>query len=115
MTNKKYGRIGDSPIIGAGTYADNKTCAISCTGTGEYFIRGTIARDIAALMEYKGYSLEKAGDKTLEKLTKMKGKGGFIGVDSKGNYIMLFNTRGMFRGVVTNNTQPLISIYKDEG
>lgn len=113
LTNKKFGRIGDSPIIGAGTYADNNTCAISCTGRGEYFIRGTIARDVAALIEYKGCSLDRAGKKTIKKLSEMKGKGGFIAVDSKGNYIMLFNTRGMFRGVVTNKIEPEIRIYKE--
>ena len=113
LTNKKYGRIGDSPIIGAGTYADNNTCAVSCTGRGEYFIRGTIARDISAIMEYKGCSLKRSGKMTIKKLSEMKGKGGFIAVDSKGNYIMLFNTRGMFRGVVTNKKEPEVKIYKE--
>ena len=111
LTNKKFGRIGDSPIIGAGTYADNKSCAISCTGNGEFFLRGTIARDIAALMEFKDYSLKKSGRKTLEKLSKMKGRGGFISVDKEGNYIMMFNTRGMYRGVATSKGEFKVGMY----
>ncbi|MBD3636497.1 MAG: isoaspartyl peptidase/L-asparaginase [Crocinitomicaceae bacterium] len=114
LTNKKYGRIGDSPIVGAGTYASNKSCAISCTGTGEFFIRGTIARDIAALMEYKNLSLEEAGKETLQKLTEMKGDGGFIGVDGKGNVIMMFNTEGMYRGYTTHEMEkPVVKVYGD--
>lgn len=112
LTNKKFGRIGDSPIIGAGTYADNNTCAVSCTGRGEFFIRGTIARDISALMEYKHYSLKKAGIKTLEKLNSIDGKGGFIAVDKKGNYLMLFNTKGMYRGVANSNNLFCVKMYK---
>jgi len=111
LTNKKYGRIGDSPIIGAGTYADNNSCAISCTGSGEFFLRGTIARDIAALIEFKHYSLKKSGRKILKKLTDMKGRGGFISVDKKGNYIMMFNTRGMYRGVATSNGKFKVEMY----
>jgi len=114
LTNKKFGRIGDSPIIGAGTYADNKSCAVSCTGTGEYFIRGTIARDIAARIEYNNYSLQKSGKKTLQKLTQMKGKGGFISIDKKGNYIMMFNTKGMYRGVATSSGTFKVEIYGEE-
>jgi beta-aspartyl-peptidase (threonine type) len=114
LTNKKYGRIGDSPIVGAGTYADNNSCAVSCTGTGEYFIRGTIARDIAALMEFKGLSLEKAGTETLNKLTKMKGDGGFVGVDKEGNVIMLFNTEGMYRGYKRSDMkQAKVELYEN--
>ncbi len=114
LTNKKYGRIGDSPIIGAGTYADNSSCAVSCTGRGEYFIRGTIARDISAILEYKQVTLKKAGELTLQKLAKIGGKGGYIAVDNMGNFIMMFNTRGMYRGVVTSNRPPVVKIYKDE-
>ena len=115
LTNKKHGRIGDSPIIGAGTYASNKSCAVSCTGRGEYFLRGTIARDIAALIEYKHYSLKKSGKKTMKKLSNMKGKGGFISVDKKGNYIMMFNTRGMYRAVATDKGEFRVAMYsKDE-
>ncbi|MEX1003568.1 MAG: isoaspartyl peptidase/L-asparaginase [Crocinitomicaceae bacterium] len=115
LTNKKYGRIGDSPIVGAGTYANNESCAISCTGTGEFFIRGTIARDIAALMEFKGLSLQKAGEASLKKLTQMKGDGGFIGVDKKGNVMMLFNTEGMYRGYKkSGEKEAVIQLYGDE-
>ncbi len=112
LTNKKYGRIGDSPIIGAGTYANNASCAVSCTGTGEFFIRGTIARDIAALMEFKGLNLQEANKETLEKLNILKGRGGFIAVDKKGNYSMLFNTRGMFRGIANSKGQFTTAMYK---
>lgn len=113
LTNKKYGRIGDSPVVGAGTYADNNSCAVSCTGTGEYFIRGTIARDIAARMEFQGLNLEKAAKLTLKKLTKMKGDGGFIAVDSKGNPVMLFNTEGMYRGYKKSEMdEAVIELYQ---
>lgn len=113
LTNKKYGRIGDSPIIGAGTYASNKSCAVSCTGNGEFFLRGTIARDIAALKEYKHYSLKESGRKILKKLTDMKGRGGFISVDKNGKYIMMFNTRGMYRGVATSKGEFKVEMYSD--
>src|ERR1700710_515003 len=93
MTNKKYGRIGDSPIIGIGTYANNKTCAISCTGHGEPFIRAVAAYDVSCLMEYKGLSLHDAMDTVVnDKLVKMDGEGGMIGVDARGNFAMLFNS-----------------------
>ncbi|MBN4072448.1 isoaspartyl peptidase/L-asparaginase [Crocinitomix catalasitica] len=114
LTNKKFGRIGDSPIVGAGNYANNRSCAVSCTGTGEYFIRGTIARDIAAIMEFKGVSLEEAGKITLKKLTEMNGDGGFIGVDQAGNVIMSFNTEGMYRGYKKSEMNTAeIKIYSD--
>ncbi len=113
LTNKKYGRIGDSPIIGAGNYADNNSCAISCTGTGEYFIKGTIARDVAALYQFKNISLKKAAKKTMKKLNKLGGRGGFIAVDKNGKYILVFNTRGMFRGVANSNGIFDIKIYKN--
>ncbi len=115
LTNKKYGRIGDSPVIGAGTYADNNTCGVSCTGTGEYFIRGTIARDIAAIMEYTGATLEEAADKTMNKLNKMKGAGGFVSLDKNGNYSFRFNTPGMFRGAADDSGILEIKMFGEEG
>ncbi len=114
LTNKKYGRIGDSPIVGAGTYASNTSCAISCTGTGEYFIRGTIARDISSLMEFRRYNISRAGEITLTKLNNMGGDGGFIGVDRKGNVMMMFNTEGMYRGYMkSSDSEPTVKIFKD--
>ena len=114
MTNKKYGRIGDSPIIGAGTYADNKTCAISCTGHGEPFIKAVAAYDVAARMEYKGLSLKDAMNEVVHgKLVEMEGEGGMIGVDAKGNVSMMFNSAGMYRAMKNSSGEKLISIYKD--
>lgn len=114
MTNKKYGRIGDSPIIGAGTYANNSTCAVSCTGSGEFFIRGVVAYEVSALMEFKGLSLKEACDTVVhDRLLKINGDGGLIAVDSKGNYELPFNTEGMYRGVVDTSGQINISIYGD--
>lgn len=113
LTNKKNGRIGDSPIVGAGTYADNKTCAVSCTGRGEDFIRATVARDIAAQMEFGNLSLKKAAIKTMKKLATIKGSGGFIAVDRKGKIIMVFNTEGMYRACVTNEIKPVVQLFKD--
>ena len=113
MTNKKYGRIGDTPLIGCGTYANNKTCAISCTGHGEVFIRAIAAYDVSALMEYKGLSLpEAAAEVVLNKLVKMEGEGGLIGVDNKGNFTMVFNSAGMYRGVKTSDGINETGIYK---
>lgn len=115
MTNKKWGRVGDSPIIGAGTYANNKTCAVSCTGHGEYFIRALVAYDISALMEYKGYSVKKAaGHVVLKKLVEMKGEGGVIALDAKGNFAMPFNAEGMYRGYINAKGAASVFIYKDE-
>lgn len=112
MTNKRYGRVGDSPIIGAGTYANNVTCAVSSTGHGEYFIRGVVAYDISALMEYKGLSLKKAADKVVkDKLVKLGGSGGVIGVDNKGNHVMSFNSEGMYRGFVKEDGKMEVAIY----
>ncbi len=103
MTNKMTGRVGDTPIIGAGTYADNNTCAVSATGHGEYFIRYTVAHDISALMEYKGLSVDSAASVVIfKKLLPVGGTGGVIAVDKDGHYTMTFNTSGMFRGVVTS-------------
>lgn len=111
MMNKKYGRIGDSPIIGAGTWADNSTCAVSSTGHGEYFIRLTVARDVASHMEYKNMDIHQAGNTVLEKLTQMGGTGGFIAIDAKGNITMPFNTTGMFRGFAKSTGEKEIAIF----
>ncbi len=113
MTNKQFGRVGDSPIIGAGTYANNKTCAISCTGHGEPFIRAVTAYDVSCLMEYKGLSLEEAMNVVVhDKLMKIDGEGGMIGVDAKGNAAMVFNSEGMYRGMMRNGGAAEIAIYK---
>lgn len=113
MTNKKYGRIGDSPMIGAGTYANNHTCAISCTGHGEMFIRSVAAYDVSCLMEYRGLTLQQAMDKVVhEKLMAMQGEGGMIGVDAAGNPALVFNSAGMYRGVKNNRGLDEVSIYK---
>lgn len=113
MTNKKYGRIGDSPLIGCGTYANNKTCAISCTGHGEPFIRAVAAYDVSCLMEYKGLNLQDAMDIVVnDKLVKLEGEGGMIGVDAKGNAALLFNSAGMYRGFKNSNGYSEVAIYK---
>jgi beta-aspartyl-peptidase (threonine type) len=113
MTNKRYGRVGDSPIIGAGTYANNHTCAISCTGHGEPFIRAVTAYDVSCLMEYRGLSLKVAMDIVVhEKLLKIDGEGGMIGVDAKGNAEMIFNSEGMYRGLRTSEGRKETAIYK---
>ena len=113
MTNKKYGRIGDTPIIGAGTYANNNTCAISCTGHGEFFIRAVVAYDISCLMEYKGLSLREACHKVVnEKLVTMKGEGGLIAIDKNGNIELPFNSEGMYRAMRKNNEAVVAMIYK---
>ncbi len=113
MTNKKYNRIGDAPIIGAGTYADNASCAVSSTGHGEYFIRYAVAHDIAARVEYKGISLQKAAEEVvLEKLVEKGGSGGIISVDRYGNIAMVFNSEGMYRAKSTPNGRE-IKIYKE--
>jgi beta-aspartyl-peptidase (threonine type) len=113
MTNKQWGRIGDSPIIGAGTYANNNTCAISCTGHGEPFIRAVTAYDVSCLMEYKGLSLNEAMHIVVhEKLLKIDGEGGMIGVDAKGNAAILFNSEGMYRGIMSSDGTDETLIYK---
>jgi beta-aspartyl-peptidase (threonine type) len=115
MTNKRFGRIGDSPIIGAGTYANNKTCGISATGHGEYFIRAVVGHDISALMEYKGLSIQEAADEVIhKKLTKLGGEGGVIGLDATGNIMMSFNSNGMYRGYIKQDGKPNIYIFKTE-
>ena len=101
MTNKMPGRVGDSPLINAGTYANNKTCAVSCTGTGELFIKNTIAFNVSALMEYKNYSLKEAAEEMIHKRLK-PGDGGLIAVDKDGNYTTPFNTEGMFRAAANS-------------
>lgn len=115
MTNKRFGRIGDSPVIGAGTYANNATCAISCTGHGEYFLRAAVAYDISCLIEYKGLSLKEAADKVvLEKLKTMGGEGGLIAVNALGEYCFSFNSTGMNRAVKTTDGVELVAFYGDE-
>ncbi len=116
MTNKMKGRIGDSPIIGAGTYADNNTCAVSATGHGEFFIRNVVAYDISALMKYRGFSLNAAADSVImKKLVDQGGDGGIIAVDKDGNFTMTFNTEGMFRGVITTDGTLETSLFgKDQ-
>jgi L-asparaginase / beta-aspartyl-peptidase len=115
MDNKRYNRIGDTPIIGAGTYANNATCAISATGHGEYFIRYTVAHDISALMEYKGLTLQEAADLVIQdKLVHAGGSGGIIGVDHDGHVVMSFNSSGMFRGFATAEGDEGIYLFKDE-
>lgn len=113
MTNKRYGRIGDTPIIGAGTYADDN-CAVSCTGHGEYFLRGVIAYDVAARMRYKNAGLEKAANETIEHLTKLGGEGGLIAVDRLGNITMPFNSEGMYRGMISAGQKLSVAIYRDQ-
>ncbi len=113
MTNKRYGRIGDSPIIGAGTYANNKSCAVSATGSGEYFIRSVVAHDICALVQYQGWPLVKAAQEVVQrKLVAMGGDGGIIALDPAGNVAMEFNSEGMFRAVRTGNGRREIAIYR---
>ncbi|HJS54455.1 MAG TPA: isoaspartyl peptidase/L-asparaginase [Chitinophagaceae bacterium] len=113
MTNKQYGRVGDSPIIGTGTYANNRTCAISCTGHGEPFIKAVAAYDVSCLMEYKGLSLEEAMNiVVMDKLMKIDGDGGMIGVDSKGNTALIFNSEGMYRGFCSSDGRREVAIYK---
>lgn len=114
MSNKKYGRIGDSPIIGAGTYAKNSTCAVSGTGWGEFFIRHAIAYDVSALMEYKGYSVEKATEYLMnQKLAEHNANGGVIALDKDGNYHIAFNTTGMFRGYIDKNGEIKVFLFKE--
>ena len=114
LTMKRWGRVGDSPIIGAGTYADNRSCGVSATGDGEYFIRLTIARDICALVEYQGLSVQAASDRVIQdKLTELGGEGGVIVVGPDGSHAFSFNTPGMFRGVMREGVSK-VSIFKDE-
>jgi beta-aspartyl-peptidase (threonine type) len=110
MTNKKFGRVGDTPLVGLGTYADD-ICAVSGTGHGEFFMLGVTAYDVAARMKYKGLSLRDAARETIEHLTTIKGEGGIIAVDSNGNVALPFNSQGMYRGYI-NNGAPIVEIYR---
>ena len=112
MTNKKFGRVGDTPIIGAGTYADNSTCAVSCTGHGEFFMRGVTAYDVAARIRYAGLPLEEAAGEAILRLTEIGGEGGMIAVDTAGNVALPFNSEGMYRGFLVADAKPIIKIYK---
>jgi beta-aspartyl-peptidase (threonine type) len=115
MTNKRWNRIGDAPIIGAGTYANNATCAISATGHGEYFIRSVVAYDISALMEYKGLSLKDASEEVvMKKLVERGGEGGIIAVDKNGNVSLPFNSEGMYRASIDKTGKVYIGIFKDD-
>ncbi len=115
MTNKRWNRIGDSPIIGAGTYANNKTCAVSSTGWGEYFIRAMVAHDISAMMEYKGITLKEAAQEVIQnKVPKLGGDGGIVAIDKDGNIAMEFNTAGMYRAHMNAAGELVIGIYKEE-
>jgi beta-aspartyl-peptidase (threonine type) len=114
MTNKQFGRIGDSPIIGIGTYANNKTCAISCTGHGEIFIKAVAAYDVNCLMDYKNLSLQQACEEVvLKKLVALHGEGGLIGMDAKGNAALVFNSAGMYRGLKNSDGENFVAIYAD--
>ncbi len=111
-TNKRPGRVGDTPVIGAGTYANNATCAVSATGDGEYFIRASVGHDISALMEYRGMSLKDAAQVALDNVAKLGGTGGLIAIDREGNMALPFNTSGMYRGYVDPNGKFVVEIYK---
>jgi len=114
-TNKMYGRIGDTPIIGAGTFADNESCAVSATGAGEYFIRWSVAHEISALMRYRGMTVQQAADQVINKILKAVpgAEGGVIALDVKGNFAMPFNTEGMYRGWISADGVPHVAIYGD--
>jgi beta-aspartyl-peptidase (threonine type) len=112
MTNKRFGRIGDAPIIGAGTYANNATAGISGTGWGEFYIRTVLAHDLSAMMEYQKLSVLEASKKVIEKMGKLGGDGGLIAMDREGHVAMEFNTAGMYRGTVTADGKITVEIYK---
>lgn len=114
MTNKKFGRVGDSPMIGSGNYANNATCAVSCTGSGEYFIRAVVAYDVSCLMEFKGLSLADATKEVVQnRLLKIGGDGGLIAIDTQGNISLEFNTEGMYRGAKNSRGLNEVRIYED--
>ncbi|WP_311746892.1 isoaspartyl peptidase/L-asparaginase [Proteus terrae] len=113
MTNKRYGRVGDSPIIGAGNYADNETVAVSATGSGEMFIRTLTAFNIAAQVKYKNLPLKEAAQNALDEVKAINGSGGVIVLDKTGNYTMSFNSEGMYRGTIGNDGKPVVAIYKE--
>ena len=112
MTNKRFGRVGDAPIIGAGTFANNETCAVSATGWGEYFIRLGVARDISALMEYRALPVQQAADLVMNKVKTLGGDGGVIAIDKFGNIGVSFNSEGMYRAYIDQNGKPVVEIYK---
>ncbi len=113
MTNKKFGRVGDSPMIGAGTYANNETCAVSCTGSGEFFIRNVVAYDVACLIEHKNFGLKQATEEVINnRLLKIGGDGGLIAINSKGEIALSFNTEGMYRAAKSSDGLEEVSIYK---
>jgi beta-aspartyl-peptidase (threonine type) len=112
MTNKLPGRIGDTPVIGAGTYANNQTCAVSCTGDGEYFIRAAAAHEVSALIEYRGMTLQKAAQAALDKVKELGGTGGLIAIDRDGDIAVPFNTNGMYRGYVDPTGRFVVEIYQ---
>ena len=114
MTNKKWGRIGDAPIIGAGTYANNASCGVSATGWGEFFIRTVVAHDIAALVEYRGLTINEASKRVMKKVKDLGGDGGVVVLDTKGNVAMEFNTPGMYRAHMDSDGNLEVKIYRDE-
>jgi beta-aspartyl-peptidase (threonine type) len=111
MTNKRFGRVGDSPVIGAGTYADNATCAVSCTGQGEYFLRGISAYDLSALIEYAGLDLERAADRVIDRLGTLGGDGGLVAVNRAGTVIARFNSAGMYRALMSADGKMAVDIF----
>jgi beta-aspartyl-peptidase (threonine type) len=113
LTNKRFGRVGDTPIIGAGTYA-NDICAVSCTGHGEFFMLGVTGYDLAARMKYKGLSLMDAANETLQHVTSIGGLGGFIAIDTLGNVVLPFNSEGMYRGSIVEEGEVNVSIYREQ-
>ncbi|HXP52651.1 MAG TPA: isoaspartyl peptidase/L-asparaginase, partial [Bacteroidia bacterium] len=112
VNNKKFGRIGDSPLIGSGTYANNKTCAVSCTGEGEYFIRNVVSYDISALMEYKDMNLVQATAEAMKKVALLGGEGGLISIDAQGTIAAPFNTSSMFRGWINTAGEKFTGIFR---
>ncbi len=113
MTNKRFGRIGDTPIIGAGNYADNQTCAVSCTGHGEFFMQTVAAYDVACRMKYKKLNLTESANEVVENLREIGGEGGLIAVDAKGNVALPFNSEGMYRAFITSDGEPVVEIYQN--
>lgn len=113
MTNKRYGRIGDTPIVGAGTYADDRTCAVSCTGHGEYFMRHVAAHSVACLMKYSGLDVEAAARRVVEELREAGGEGGLIAVGASGEPVLAFNSEGMYRGWIGRDGEARVEIYRD--
>ena len=112
MTNKRYGRVGDAPIIGAGTYANNETCGVSATGWGEYFIRLGVARDISSMMEYRALPVQSAAEAVIKKVGVLGGDGGVIAMDKFGNMAISFNSEGMYRAYIDVYGKPVVEIYK---